>query len=367
MANPTTNFGWVMPTSASLVTNLPADFNVFGQAVDTSMQYLLGGTTGQILSKTSGTNMAFTWIANDQGDITGVTAGTGISVSSPTGPVPTVSIDTAVTADLTTTQTLTNKKLSDSTTTIVDVTDATKAIKFDVAGTTAVTGTIATAFTTAKTVTIPDTTGTVALTNGVINNTLTTTTGDIIYASAANTPARLGIGTNGQSLVVASGIPSWATAASGGMTLLHTVTLSTTSHTQAGISGAYKNLYIVGQNLGASAAAAFRLRVHGRTSNYEYTSTTLGTIAAGNAAGFDGALNDLTSTGGSACQFTFYDYAEANSEKLVIGQTVGNNTGAITNIMGGPFNHQTTISSLTFTTVAGTSNLSGTILIYGVN
>lgn len=112
MANPTTNYGWVMPTSTSLVTNLPADFNVFGQAVDTSMQYLLGGTTGQILSKTSATNMAFTWIANDQGDITGVTAGTGITVTSPTGPVPTVSINTAVTADLTTAQTLTNKTLT---------------------------------------------------------------------------------------------------------------------------------------------------------------------------------------------------------------------------------------------------------------
>jgi len=61
MANPTTNFGWVMPTSADLVTDLPADFAVFGQGVDTSMQYLLGGTTGQVLSKTSGTNMAFTW------------------------------------------------------------------------------------------------------------------------------------------------------------------------------------------------------------------------------------------------------------------------------------------------------------------
>ena len=61
MANPTTNFGWVMPTATDLVTDLPADFNVFGQGVDTSMQYLLGGTTGQVLSKTSGTNMAFTW------------------------------------------------------------------------------------------------------------------------------------------------------------------------------------------------------------------------------------------------------------------------------------------------------------------
>ena len=51
-----------MPTSSSLVTNLPADFNTFGQGVDTSMQDLLGGTTGQVLSKTSATNMDFTWV-----------------------------------------------------------------------------------------------------------------------------------------------------------------------------------------------------------------------------------------------------------------------------------------------------------------
>jgi hypothetical protein len=76
------------------------------------MADLLGGTTGQILAKNSNTDMDFTWIANDQGDITGITAGTGITVTSPTGPVPTVSIDTAVTADLTTAQTLTNKTLT---------------------------------------------------------------------------------------------------------------------------------------------------------------------------------------------------------------------------------------------------------------
>jgi hypothetical protein len=71
MANPTTNFGWVMPTSASLVTNLPADFNTFGQAVDTSMSELLGGTTGQVLSKTSNTSMDFTWVTpTDQTPLT---------------------------------------------------------------------------------------------------------------------------------------------------------------------------------------------------------------------------------------------------------------------------------------------------------
>ena len=46
------------------------------------------------------------------GDITALTAGTGISITNPTGPVPTVAIDTAVTANLTTAQTLTNKTLT---------------------------------------------------------------------------------------------------------------------------------------------------------------------------------------------------------------------------------------------------------------
>jgi hypothetical protein len=71
MANPTTYFGWVMPTSTDLVTDLPADFNVFGQGVDTSLQDLLGGTTGQVLSKTSNTNMDFTWVTpTDQTPLT---------------------------------------------------------------------------------------------------------------------------------------------------------------------------------------------------------------------------------------------------------------------------------------------------------
>jgi hypothetical protein len=67
-----------------------------------------------------------------------------------------------------------------------------------------------------RTITFPDTTGTVALTSGVINNSLVTTTGDIIYASGANTPARLGIGTAGQLLTVsAGGIVEWTTPAAG--------------------------------------------------------------------------------------------------------------------------------------------------------
>ena len=165
MANPTTYFGWVMPNSADLVTDLPADFNVFGQGVDTSMSQLLGGTTGQVLSKTSGTNMAFTWINNDQGDITGVTAGTGISVTSPTGPVPTVAIDATVTT-LTGTQTLTNKTLTSP-----------------------------------------------ALTTPTISTA--TTNGDLLYGTGSGALVRLGIGSSAEVLTVAGGVPTWATPASG--------------------------------------------------------------------------------------------------------------------------------------------------------
>jgi hypothetical protein len=83
MANPTTNFGWQMPTATDLVTDLPADFEVFGQAVDTDFVGLKGGTTGQVLAKASGTDLDFVWSADAAGMTNPMTTTGDIIYSSP--------------------------------------------------------------------------------------------------------------------------------------------------------------------------------------------------------------------------------------------------------------------------------------------
>jgi hypothetical protein len=108
----TTNFGWTTPNDTDLVKDGAAAIRTLGQAIDTSLMDLEGGTTGQVLKKNSNTDMDFIWAADSAG-----------------------------------------------------------------------------------------------MTNPL------TTTGDTIYSSSGTTPARLGIGSTGQVLTVAAGIPSWATPA----------------------------------------------------------------------------------------------------------------------------------------------------------
>ena len=51
MATTTPNFGWPVPTSTDLVKDGATAMEALGDAIDTSMVDLKGGTTGQVLSK----------------------------------------------------------------------------------------------------------------------------------------------------------------------------------------------------------------------------------------------------------------------------------------------------------------------------
>jgi hypothetical protein len=65
MATTTTNFGWDIPQSTDLVKDGATAIAALGQDIDTAMVDLKGGTTGQVLAKASGTDLDFSWVAQD--------------------------------------------------------------------------------------------------------------------------------------------------------------------------------------------------------------------------------------------------------------------------------------------------------------
>lgn len=150
MSTVTPNFNWPVPVSTDLVKDGATAIEALGDSIDASFVDLKGGTTGQVLSKASNTDLDYTWVTSDDAN--------------------------------------------------------------------------------------------------AIQNTIVDAKGDLIAATAADTPARLAVGTNGQVLTAdstaATGL-KWATAATGGMTLLSTTSLTGSTVNITGISTSYKQLQIV--------------------------------------------------------------------------------------------------------------------------
>jgi hypothetical protein len=275
MATTTTNFGWDIPQSTDLVKDGATAIAALGQDIDTAFVDLKGGTTGQVLAKASGTDLDFSWVAQDD--------------------------------------------------------------------------------------------------SNAIQNTIVDAKGDIIAATASDTPARLAVGTNGQVLTAdsaeATGL-KWSTVSSGGMTLLSTTTLSGASTTISSISQSYKTLVFV---ITGMTSAAGNGQFFGAPNNNTSSIQFAGVQGSGATGGANGKVvfnlnNSLGSDANNAWVLQIDNYTSSTAFKPVewYGRFIENDSSSKPVIFGGVFSSTTAVSSMVFTYSAGNFS-GGTVLTYGVS
>jgi hypothetical protein len=213
------------------------------------------------------------------------------------------------------------------------------------------------------------------LAGAAIPKSTVTTAGDVIYATGSSAVTRLGVGSTGQVLTVAGGVPSWATpASSGGMTLLATTTLTGASVTISSLS-TYKQLLFVFRGAKVASNSSVELRFNGDTGDkyscqeFKVVNTTISSGGGWSPAG----SSLMTRMGDSATTTNLY---QGNLIVNATDQTSGvsyfctggfqDGTGNVSTLITGRYANSAVISSATFIAV-GTTFSSGTVLTYGVN
>jgi len=277
----TTNFGWVTPDDTSLVKDGAAAIRTLGQSIDTSMMDLEGGTTGQVLSKASNTDMDFTWVTTDDAN--------------------------------------------------------------------------------------------------AIQNSIVDAKGDLIAATANDTPARLAVGTNGQVLTADSTAGTglkWATPSGGALILTGSADFTTSSAVNINncFSATYLD-YLVLINITAVSATdsdlSVRLRVGGvdnsAASYFDNTYQNNGSTAGGNR------VNSATSWGFGnmasskatqlAAQATFYDPFSSITTKVLSHSNRWNSSDNNQFIMANEHRVSSSFDGVSF--IPSTGTISGKIRIYG--
>jgi len=277
MATTTTNFGWDIPQSTDLVKDGATAIAALGQDIDTALVDLKGGTTGQVLAKASGSDLDFSWVAQDD--------------------------------------------------------------------------------------------------SNAIQNAIVDAKGDLIAATANDTPARLAVGTNGQVLTAdstaATGL-AWATAGGGDLVRITTQTFTTSAavNIDSCFSTTYDN-YIVKLNVNSSAssnALQMRFRTGGTTnttSNYgnSWTYNGYGGGATGNLGSASGSnilyLQDITANPAVVNMDINNPFTSFNTMITYLGNQ--GNGYAVTG--AGQFATTTSFDGISIISAAGT--ITGTISIYG--
>ena len=207
-----------------------------------------------------------------------------------------------------------------------------------------------------------------------------TTLGDIEYRSAtANTNTRLGIGSTGNVLTVAGGVPTWAApAAGGGYTLISTTALTSgTTVTLSSIVSTYKHLYLTWTGVYGNDTDTLGIRFNSDTGN-NYDVYTYGRNASTffvdggvgeNQINMPSALTtDSTERGGGSLFITNYLDTTAYGKLLngcYFAYTPTPSARAATFM--GAYNGTSAISSITFKTSGVDTFTNGELKLYGVN
>jgi len=280
----TTNFGWETPDDTDLVKDGALAMRTLGNAIDTSLVDLKGGTTGQVLSKTSNTDMDFTWVTSDDAN--------------------------------------------------------------------------------------------------AIQNAIVDAKGDLITATAADTPARLAVGTNGQVLTAdsttATGL-KWASASSG-LTFVTSQTFSNVASVTftSCFSSSYVSYLIVFEDIYAATGSddlqmQWRYSTttetgashYGSTSQFYSNSATTSTTGYRNAAQMT-LSNALGGTGQSSGGYLFAHNLGQTGRPMINGQHYASDVGnEPAETFGGGWAGTSRVFD-GFVIKSSSSNITGTIRVYGL-
>jgi hypothetical protein len=282
MATTTTNFGWDIPQSTDLVKDGATAIAALGQDIDTALVDLKGGTTGQVLAKASGTDLDFSWVAQDD--------------------------------------------------------------------------------------------------SNAIQNAIVDAKGDLIGATAADTPARLAVGTNGQILTAdstaATGL-KWSTPASGsGLTLISTTSFSNVASQLFDnvFNSTYSTYVAVINNISAVTTSddlQMQLRYAGpttQTASYYGSSSAVpfsgSTVVTGtnNQAQWTISLNTGSSSTPGAGEFYFANVGNSSLVPSVRGQYIDSDANQMT--FGGQINVSRIYTG--FLLKSSSTNITGSVSIYGL-